>query len=296
MSAAQARASLAAHGVDLIDEDDGRGLLLGLGEEVPDPGSAHAHVELHEVGAGDGEEGHPRLVGHGLGEQGLAGARRAHQKHALGDACPQGGVLLRIPEEVHDLAELLLLLVRPGHGAEADAPVGLREGPDPSGAELCHAVLSAPGHLLGPEDEEIPEQPDAEHRDEGGGQGGQPVHGVILVKVIVLDDALLALLQHQGHQVVLEELEVVELMADGLAALKRLPQLQSEGVPLHREALDLLLDEELPGLGIVHLGHVGVVLQQPGGRQGHDGQQQHDPQAGSTFSHLVYTSGFSTPI
>ena len=119
---------------------------------------------------------------------------------------------------------------------------------------------------------------------------------MILVEVIVLDDALVALLQHQGHQVVLKELEVVELVAHGLAALQLLPQLQGQGIAPHREALDLLLDEKLPGLGIVHLGHIGIVLQQPGGRQGHDGQQQHDPQAGSAFSHLLYTSGFSTPI
>ena len=258
--------------------------------------AAHAHVELHEVGAGDGEEGHPGLVGHGLGKQGLAGARRAHQEHTLGDAGPQGGVLAGIPEEVHDLAELLLLLIRPGHGAEADALVGVRQGADPGGAELGHAILAAPGHLLGTEDEEVPEKGDEQHRHQGGGQGGQPVDGVILVEVIVPDDALVVLLQHQGHQVVLEELEVVELVDDGLAAVHRLPQLQGEGAAPDGEALHLLLDEELPGLGVVHLGGILAVLQQPGGRQRHDGQQQNDPQTGNAFSHLVYTSGFRTPI
>ena len=119
---------------------------------------------------------------------------------------------------------------------------------------------------------------------------------MILVEIVILDDALLALGDHQGHEVILEELKVVELVPHDLAALDALPQLQGEGVALHREALDLLLDEELPGLGVIHLGHVGVVLQQPGGRQRHDRQQQHDPQTGNAFSHFVYTSGFSTPI
>ena len=37
------------------------GVLLGLVEQVPDAGGAHAHVELHKVGTGDGQEVDPRL-------------------------------------------------------------------------------------------------------------------------------------------------------------------------------------------------------------------------------------------
>ena len=40
-----------ADGVDLVEEDDAAGL-LGLGEEVADPGGAHADEHLGEVGAG----------------------------------------------------------------------------------------------------------------------------------------------------------------------------------------------------------------------------------------------------
>ena len=56
---ARRRAAL-ADGVDLVDEDDGRGPLAGLGEQVPDPGRAHAHEHLHEAGAGDREERYAR--------------------------------------------------------------------------------------------------------------------------------------------------------------------------------------------------------------------------------------------
>ena len=69
--AAQAGASLAAHGVDLINEDDAGGFFLGFVEQVPHTGGAHAHKHLHKVRAGDGEEGHPGFTGHGPGQQSL---------------------------------------------------------------------------------------------------------------------------------------------------------------------------------------------------------------------------------
>ena len=102
VTAAQTGAALAAHSVDLVNKDDGGGLLLGLIEEVADTGGAHAHIQLHEVGAGDRQELHAGLAGHSLGQQGLTGTRRAHQQHALGDPGAQGDILLRIPQEIHD--------------------------------------------------------------------------------------------------------------------------------------------------------------------------------------------------
>ena len=82
----QANAPLATNRVDLIDEDDGRGLLPGPLEEVPHPGGANADKHLHELGAGDAEEGHAGFPGHGLGHQGFAGTRRAfHQGRRMGD-------------------------------------------------------------------------------------------------------------------------------------------------------------------------------------------------------------------
>ena len=54
-AAARAARTALRHGVDLVDEDDARGVLLGLGEDVPHPGSAHSHEHLDELG--------PRRVG-----------------------------------------------------------------------------------------------------------------------------------------------------------------------------------------------------------------------------------------
>ena len=109
-----------ADGVDLVDEDQARGLGLGLGEEAADTSGADADVHLHEVGAGEGEERHVGLARDGAGQQGLAGAGRADQQHALGDAAAEGGVSLGGAEEADDLLELLDRLLQAGDVAEGD--------------------------------------------------------------------------------------------------------------------------------------------------------------------------------
>ena len=112
--AAQAGATMAAHGVDLVDKNDTRGILLGLLEEVAHTAGADADKHLHKFGTGDAEEGHAGFARHGLGHQRLACAGRADQQHALGDACAQGGKLLRLLEELDDFLQFLLGLVVAG--------------------------------------------------------------------------------------------------------------------------------------------------------------------------------------
>ena len=67
------------------------------------------------------KNGHVGLAGHGLGQHGLAGARRAHQQDALGHGGADVLVLAGIVEVVHDLRQVLLGLVLPGHVGEFDA-------------------------------------------------------------------------------------------------------------------------------------------------------------------------------
>ena len=85
VAAAHAGAAVPADGVDLVDEDDGRRVRLGLFEQVADPGGADADEHLDEVRAGDRVERHAGLAGDGAGEQRLAGAGRAVEQDALGD-------------------------------------------------------------------------------------------------------------------------------------------------------------------------------------------------------------------
>src|SRR5436190_1144059 len=100
--------ALAADGVDLVDEDD-RGRLLARGlEEVADARRADADEHLHEVGAGDRDERHPRLTGDRTRDEGLAGAGRADQQHTLRDARADLLELARHLEEVDDFGDLFL--------------------------------------------------------------------------------------------------------------------------------------------------------------------------------------------
>ena len=85
VAAAEPGAALAADRVDLVDEDDRRGLLARGGEEVAHAARAHADEHLHEVRARHREEGHAGLAGDGARQHRLAGARRADEEDPLGD-------------------------------------------------------------------------------------------------------------------------------------------------------------------------------------------------------------------
>ena len=95
--AAEARAAVAADGVDFVDEDDAGRVLLALLEEVADARGADADEHLDEVRAADREERDVGLAGDRAGEQRLAGSRGAHEEHALGDACRRASGTSAVP-------------------------------------------------------------------------------------------------------------------------------------------------------------------------------------------------------
>ena len=114
MTATQTGAALTTDGVDLINEDDARRVLLGLLEQIAHPGGADADEHLDEVRAGDGEEGHPGLPCDGAGQQRLAGSGRAVEQHAFGDFRAEGLIAPGVLQEVLDLVKLLDRLVGAG--------------------------------------------------------------------------------------------------------------------------------------------------------------------------------------
>src|SRR5215471_874014 len=84
--------------IELIDEDDAWRLLLRLLKQVAYAGRPDADEHLDELGSGEKEEGDVRLAGDGPRQERLAGARRADQQNALGDAASETLVLLRALE------------------------------------------------------------------------------------------------------------------------------------------------------------------------------------------------------
>ena len=85
-----------AHGINLVDEDDARTLLLGLAEEVADTAGADANEHLHEIRTAHGEERHVCLACHSLGKEGLTSSRRTYKQRTLRDLATQFGILSRV--------------------------------------------------------------------------------------------------------------------------------------------------------------------------------------------------------
>lgn len=76
--------ALAADGVDLVKEDDGRGSAAGSLEQRADGALRLADVHVEELGALDGEEVEAGLGGHGLRGEGLGTSWGAVEEEAFG--------------------------------------------------------------------------------------------------------------------------------------------------------------------------------------------------------------------
>ena len=174
--AAEAGAAVAADGVDLVDEDDRRGRRLGLLEQVAHAAGADADEHLDEVGAGDREERHAGLAGHGPGQQRLAGAGRAVEQHALRDLGADGLEAGRVLEELLDLLELLDRLVAAGDVGEGDLGLVLGHLPGLGLAELHHPAAAALHRV----DEEQEQRRRAMHHRQEAEQQRRP-DGVLLL-------------------------------------------------------------------------------------------------------------------
>jgi len=99
-------------GVDLVDEDDRGGLLDGPLEGLPELLLAFALVLGDDLRAVDDLEVGVDLVGDGLGDEGLARARRAVQQDAGGRLDTELPEQLRLRErQLYHLADLLEFLV-----------------------------------------------------------------------------------------------------------------------------------------------------------------------------------------
>jgi len=235
--------AVAADGVDLVDEDDAGGVLLGFPEQVADPGCTDPDEHLDEIGAAHAVKRHTRFPGNRLGQQGLARARRALEENAAGNDRPQLAVLFGLLEKVDDLDQFFLGLGHPGHVPEGNGGRGRRE------TEFLFLV-----DLLGlilpdlPAGQEVPGRHDQEHGNdhpqevpdrrglfafppdndvffqEPGNQGGdiRGIGGELPAEVVHHHD-IAAFEAHGGNLVVFQaDQELVE--ADGRPFVFHLPE------------------------------------------------------------------------
>ena len=276
VAAAHAGAAVAADGVDLVDEDDGGGVLLGLFEEVADAGGADADEHLDELRAGHREEGDAGLAGDGLGEEGLTGSGRAVEEDALGDLGADGLELLGLGEELADLLELLDGLVLTGDVVEGDLghllvrDLGL-------GLAEAHGAAAAAGDAAHHPPEEGDEQ---DHREEELEHRGPPARrrddGVVALGGVGRLDELVDLL---GLRLGVGELDLLAEVLGGLALLLGLLLVAAGQVEL--DALGAVDDGDgLDGLGLVleqvdAVGGVDAAVAGGGGEQ-RPGEQGED--------------------
>ena len=202
MAAAETGAAVAPHRVDLVHEHDRGRIGLCLLEQVTHPGGTDTDEHLHEVGPGDRVERNPGLPGHGPGEEGLAGARRAVEQHALGDLGADRLELARGLQELLDLLEFLDGLVSPGHVREGrlrgvlgdQLGLGLPEVHHPGAAAL---------HLVEQEEEDQDDQDvgqEAEdHTDDGVAAGHLDVVAVGRGVLLQFLGKLLPLVAHPAR-------------------------------------------------------------------------------------------------
>ncbi len=137
--AAKTRAAMTAHGVNFVNEHNGRTVRFGLVEQVAHTRCADADEHLHEVRTRNMEKRHAGLARDGARQQRFARARITQQQHAARNLRAQRLELVRVLQKVNDFLQLLLGLVHAGDIGEGDAR--LRVG-KPAGAAFTE------GHRL----------------------------------------------------------------------------------------------------------------------------------------------------
>src|SRR5688572_23321614 len=170
MTATEAGATMTSHGIDLIDKDDARRILLSLFEKIADTRSANANEHLDEVRAADGKERDIRLAGNRACQQRFSGAGRANKKDAFGDAAAQFLKLLGFLQEVDNLLQFFFGLVDARDIFKRNLLLMCRQ-------QACAALdegkrlVSSALHLAHEED---PEAEDEQHRQTPGQQHSEP--------------------------------------------------------------------------------------------------------------------------
>ena len=110
-----------ADGIQFIDKDNTRRILLCLLKKVSYSGSTDTHEHLYEIGTWKTEERHIGFTGNCLGKQCLTCSGRPHKKGTLRQFRTNLRILLRIMKKIYYLFQRLLRFLLTCHILECDA-------------------------------------------------------------------------------------------------------------------------------------------------------------------------------
>lgn len=108
VTSTEAGATGAPDGIQFINKNQRRCFLAGGVEHIPNSCRANANEHFYELGGTDAEKGYLCLPCNGLGQQGLAGARRTNQQDARWHFRTQGLVFFRGRQEINDFGDVPL--------------------------------------------------------------------------------------------------------------------------------------------------------------------------------------------
>ena len=163
MAAAEPGAAVPSHGVDFVDENNARGVLLALLKHIAHAACPDAHEHLDEIRPADGEKRHVRLARNRARQQRLARSRRADQQHPLGDAAAEFLEPLRVFEELDKLFHFVLGFLHARNLFEGDAIFLARKHPRLALAKV-HRPLARHADLLA--EKEVDREHDDENRQQ----------------------------------------------------------------------------------------------------------------------------------
>ena len=164
VAAAQTGTAMAAHGVDFVDEDDARRMLFRVLEHVAHTSRAHADEHFDEVRTRDGEKRYFCFTRNTLGQQRLAGARRADKQHPTRNAPAEFLEFLRVFEKVHQFLHVFLGLVATGDVSKGYVVARFIEQ---AGLGLAEAERTATATALHLAHEVHPDADQQQHREPG---------------------------------------------------------------------------------------------------------------------------------
>ena len=111
IAAAKACATMATDGVDFVDKDNARRILLGLLKHVAHTTCTNADKHFDKVRTRDREERHIRLARNRTRQQGLTRAGRSNEQHATRNTSTETLEFLRVAKELDDFFQIFFRLV-----------------------------------------------------------------------------------------------------------------------------------------------------------------------------------------